>query len=167
MSRNKRPRKAYRPKRVTHDTVAVAVHHAAKCSSDERQEIMAMFITAVTALRQGVATELQWSIAAGQLAVAMAIERQGKVRGLLGHLQHIEAQLQAVYDRATCTGRWMRTALYYQELDALDLLVSLYKFQLAQLGRGEFMAAVRAAQQQNIADGHTVVLERNIERMAA
>lgn len=167
MSRNKSPRKTYRPKRVTLDTMSLAVHQAAKPSNDERGQIMGMFHAAIKALREGVATELQWSIAAGQLAVAVAIEHQGKVRGLLGHLQHIELQLQAVYDRATCTGRWTRTALYYQELDALDLLVSLYKFQLAQLGRAEFIAAVHAAQKQSIADGHTVAIERNIQRMAA
>ncbi len=167
MSRNKKPRKAYRPKHVTPDTLVLAAHQAAKPSDDERGQIMGMFHAAIKALREGVATELQWSIAAGQLGVAIAIERQGKVRGLLGHLKHIEVQLQAVYDRATCTGQWTRTALYYQELDALDLLVSLYRFQLAQLGRAEFIAAVHAAQKQNIADGHTVALERNIERMAA
>lgn len=167
MSRNKQPRKAYRPKRITLDTLAVAAHKAAKPTKDERGQIMDMFLDAIKALREGVATELQWSIAAGQLAVALAIEQQGKVRGLLGHLQHIEVQLQAIYDRATCSGRWTRTALYYQELDALDLLASLYKFQLAQLGRAEFIAAIHAAQKQSIADGYTVALERNIERMAA
>lgn len=167
MSKSKKPRKHYRPRCVAFNTMDVAKHHAAKPEKVDREEIISMVKTALKALREGVGTEYQWSIAAGQLAVAFAIERQGTVRGLAGHLRSIEVQLQNIYDRATRSGRWISTALYYTELDALTLLIDLYTFQLDKLSRAELLAAVADAKKQNVADGHTVEIEHYTERMAA
>lgn len=173
MSTNKKPRKAYRPRPVTAHTMTLAMHYAAKPAAADRRQVLGMLGSAIQALREGVATEHQWSIAAGSVTVALAIERQGIVRGLLGHLKAAEHALQAIYDRATRTntgtggGRWVRVTLYYQELDALQTFLDLHAFQVHQLGRAEFLAAIDAAQKDTIAKGFTATVVRDVERMAA
>ena len=53
------------------------------------------------------------------------------------------------------------------ESEALQLLVELHAFQMQQLGRAEFLRAIDAAEKDTIANGGTVTLVRDIERMAA
>ncbi len=167
MSRNKRPRKAYRPRTVVANTLDLALHRAAKPAAADRDEVLGILRHAIQALREGVATEQQWSIVAGSVAVALAIERQGIVRGLHDHLRSTEAVLQAIYDRAMQAGRWTRATLYWHEIDDLSAFMDLHAFQVAQLGRAEFLAAVDAAQRDIVAQGHTPHLVRDVERMAA
>lgn len=169
MSRNKKPRKAYRPRPVTADTMALAVHHAAKPAAADRTEILDMLRQAIKALREGVATEDQWSIAAGSVTVALAIERKGIVRGLHGHFKTAELALRDIYDRAMRIGggRWVRVTLYFNELDALADLLTFYTFQIQQLGRKEFLAAIDAAKKHVRAQGDTATVVHDLERMAA
>lgn len=168
MSTSKRPRKAYRPRPIALDTMAIALGRAAKPAQADRNEVLGVLRQAHIALREGVATELQWSIVAGGVDVAKAIERQGIVRGLSEHLAAAEAALQAIYDRAMhVSGRWFPTPLNYTELDALRDFVDLHSFQINQLGRAEFLAAIDTATGQIRANGGTPTLVRNIERMTA
>jgi hypothetical protein len=171
MSRNKKPRKAYRPKPISADTMTLARHFAAKPSKQDRQEVLGVLRDAVKALREGVATELQWSVAAGSVTVAQAIERQGIVRGLHEHITTAEQALQAIYDRALRIGggRYIRATLYFNEIAALNEFVELHTFQLNQLGRAEMLAAIDEAQKHTLAQGHTATLVHNItdERIAA
>ena len=171
MSRNKKPRKAYRPKPVTADTLGLALHFAAKPAKQDREEVLGMLRAAMQALRQGVATEHDWSVAAGSVTVAQAIERKGIVRGLHEHIASTEQALQAIYDRAMRTGggQWARTSLWFNEMDALANFLEIHTFQLDQLGRAEMLAAMDEAQKHTLAQGHTATLVHNIdaERMAA
>lgn len=169
MSANKKPRKAYRPRPVTADTMALALHLAAKPAAADRADVLGVLRNAIQALREGVATEHQWAIAAGSMTVALAIERRGIVRGLMEHLTTAGNALQAIYDRALRVGggRWIRVTLYYQELDALQTFMDLHTFQLEQLGRAEFIAAIDQAQKRVVADGHIATVVRDVERMAA
>jgi hypothetical protein len=169
MSANKKPRKAYRPRPVTAQTMTLALHHAAKPAAADRKEVLSMLGSAIKALREGVATEHQWSIAAGSVTVALAIERRGIVRGLSGYINTAEQALQGIYDRAQRTGggRWMRPTLYFFEIEALNDLVWLHTLQLSKLGRAEFLSAIDAAQKHTIAQGHTARLVHELERMAA
>jgi hypothetical protein len=169
MANNKKPRKPYRPRQIAANPLAIALHNAAKPSADDRAEVLGILRQAVKALREGVATEHQWSSAAGSVTVALAIERQGVVRGLQEHLVRIEQVLQTIYDRALLTGcgRWIRVTLRFNEIEALNDLVDFHTFQMDQLGRAEFLKAVDAAQKETIAQGHTVAVVRDLERMAA
>lgn len=171
MSRNKKPRKAYRSKPVSTDTMSLARHFAAKPIKKDREEVLGILRDAVKALREGVATELQWSVAAGSVTVAQAIERQGIVRGLHEHITTAERVLQDIYDRALRIGggRYIRATLYFNEIDALTEFVELHTFQVNQLGRAEMLAAMDAAKKHTIAQGHTATLVHNItdERIAA
>jgi hypothetical protein len=169
MSRNKPPRRPYRPRPVTADTLTLALHHAAKPSAADRAEVLGVLHQAARALREGVATELQWSIVSGAVAVALAIERQGIVRGALGHLQTADQALQRIRARALRTGggHWARVDLDYDELDALADFVGLHTWQVNSLGRAEFLAAIDAAQKDIRVSGCGVVVVRELERMAA
>ena len=169
MSANKKPRKAYRPRPVTAHTMTLALHYAAKPAAADRREVLGILSSAIQALREGVATEHQWSIAAGSVTVAQAIERQGIVRGLQGHLKAAEEALQGIYDRALRTGggRWVRVTLYFYEIEALNDLVWLLTLQVSKLSRAEFLAAIDAAQKDTIAQGHTASVVHELERLAA
>lgn len=167
MSRSHKPRKAYRPRQIAINTLEIALHRAAKPAPADRAEVLNILRLAAKALREGVATELQWSIVAGGVDVAKAIERQGIVRGLAEHLASAESSLQAIYDRAMATGTWKPTALHYYELDAVQTFVDLHVFQVNQLGRAEFLAAIDEAAGQIRANGGKVTMAHNLERMAA
>jgi hypothetical protein len=139
-----------RPKRKprwlpTPDTLALALHHAAKPSQADRQEVLQVLGEAFKALRQGVATQLQWSILSGALETAHAIERKGIVRGLAGHLEAAHIVLHTIYRRSAVNGTWVAPTLHYQELDALSTFVDLHTYQVNQLGRAELLAAIDAA----------------------
>lgn len=167
MSRSRRPRKAYRPRQIAVNTLDIALHHAAKPASADIAEVLAPLEAAVQALCAGVATELHWSVAAGAVSVGMSIEQQGVVRGLQAHLADIEQALQAVYDRCRLRSMWLRPTLTGEEADAVRLLLKLHTFQVQQLGRAEFLAAIDAATRVVCAQGHTATLVRDVERMAA
>ena len=46
-------------------------------------------------------------------------------------------------------------------------LVELHTFQIEQLGRAEFLAAIDVATKETVAQGHQATVVRDIERMAA
>lgn len=169
MSANKKPRKAYRPRPIAVNTLELALHHAAVPAASDRAEILAVLRQSIQALREGVATERHWSIAAGAVSVARAIERQGIVRGLQGHIEASNAALQAIYTRAmrNGSGRWARVTLYFNEIEAVNDLLWMQKLQLDKLGRAEFLAAIDAAERDVIADGHMPITESQPERWAA
>lgn len=167
MSRSKKPRKAYRPRQIAVNTLELALHRAAKPAREDRGEVLAKLTAAVQALCAGVATELDWSVAAGAVSVAMAVERQGIVRGLQEHLVSAEQALQAIYDRCRLPMMWLRPTLTIQEVDAVRLLAELHTFQIEQLGRAEFLAAIDVATKETVAQGHQATVVRDIERMAA
>ncbi len=169
MGRSTKPRKAYRPRPVTADTMTLALHRAAKPSEADRNDVLGALSKAIQALREGVATELQWAVAAGACTVALSIERRGIVRGLAGHLTIAGNALQTIHDRALRAGggRWVRVTLDFNEIEALNDLLWLHRLQLSQLGRAEFIAAIDQAQKRVVADGHTVMVVTDFERLAA
>lgn len=167
MSRNKKPRKTYKPRQIMVNTLEIVLHKAAKPAPEDRAEVLAKLQEAIAALCAGVATEMDWSVAAGAVSVAMAIERQGVVRGLQAHLINTETLLQVIYDRCRLPQMWLRPTLSFEEVEALKLFYELHAFQVEQLGRGELLAAIDKAAKQTIAQGQQVTLVRDIERMAA
>ena len=167
MSRNKKPRRPYRPRQIAVNTLEIALHHAAKPPKEDRAEVLRILHQAAKALREGVATHTQWSIISGHVAVGEAIERQRVVRGLTEHLASADAALQSIYNRAMATGTWKPTALHYYELDAVQTFVNLHAFQVNQLSRKEYLAAINAAEKETIAQGHTATMVPDLERLAA
>lgn len=168
MARNKKPRKAYRPRPVTAETMRLVINKVSICSRADRAEIIGVLAKAIRSLREGVATELEWSIAAGAVAAAIKIEAQGVVRGLREHLHTAEQALQHIYDRAmrAGAGRWLRPTLYWNEIEALNVLLDLHTFQLSQLGRSELLAVLDATVKQTHQDGHVATVVTNIETLS-
>lgn len=141
-------RKPRRPRwGLTGDTMALAIHGAAKPDRADVDQVIATIMVAHKALREGVATELQWSVLAGSLDTARMIEKQGVVRGLHEHLASAHHALQTVYTRAKQVNpeAWRPTALHYHELDAISTFVDLHAYQIRQLSRKEFLSAITAA----------------------
>jgi hypothetical protein len=128
------------------DPVSIAIYRASKASGDTIEAIVGPIRGAFTALREGVASELQWAILASSVNVAMTIENQGVVRGLVAHLKAAEQALHEIHKRAIAAGTWKPTALYWQEIDALDEFLPLHKFQLEQLSQGEVIKALDKAE---------------------
>lgn len=111
----------------------------------ELAKTLAPLRAATQALREGVATELEWSIVASSIYVAQAIEQQGVVRGLGEHFRSAEVALHGIEQRAMASGEWKATALYYQELDHINTAVDLHEFQLMRLSYSEVSRAVNKA----------------------
>jgi len=167
MSRSQRPRKAYRPRHVAVNTMAIAIDGASKIRKADLDQVLAELRSAFKALREGVATQLQWSILAGSVDVAKAIERQGVVCKLHDYLVRADEALLAIYNRANTLHGWYPTALYFDELDAVDTFVDLHAFQLRQLGLAEYLAAVESTSNRLRGNGGQVTIVRDFERLAA
>lgn len=139
-----------KPRRIrwpaTANTMALVCQRVALVTPAELAEVMAPLHAASRALREGVATEWQWSVLASSINAAMAVEKQGVVKGLHEHLHAAELALQGIYRRAMQGGTWRPTALYYLELDVINTAVDLHEFQLKQLSHGEVIRALDYAQ---------------------
>lgn len=129
----------------TGHTMAIALNLAAKPDPADIEQILQAITDAVRALREGVASEHQWSIVAGSVDVARAIERQGVVRGLHEHLDSADSALKSIRTRALSTGRWAPTLLHYFEIDAMQAFIGLHTFQTRQLSRAEYRRAIDSA----------------------
>lgn len=136
-------KRVVRPLRT--DVVHLALMGAARLTGEEVRHVFAPLQASADAMRRGVGSETDWSNLAAACCVAKAIERQGVVRGLQEHFNTIEAALQGIARRAFAGGEWMPTALYFQELDALQDLLELHEYQVRQLSGGEFKRAVDLA----------------------
>ena len=155
MSHGKPPRKSRWPAAV--NTMDLVSRRVALVTPADLAEVMHPLQAAFTALRQGVATEWQWSVLASAMNCAQAIEKQGVVRQLAGHLHAAELALQSIYNRAMAAGKWQPPSLYYIELDAIDTAIDLHKFQLQQLSTGEVIKALDYAQTEVRSSGGRVM----------
>ncbi|MFZ3141179.1 hypothetical protein [Polaromonas sp.] len=109
----------------------------------EIQDTMVPVLMAEKALREGVATELQFQVLESTCLIMEHIEKSGIVRGLREHIASAQAALQAVTSRARSTGAWKPPALHYAELDAVHNVMDLHEFQLRQLSAGELSRIVQ------------------------
>lgn len=141
---------------ATPDTMTLAKHGASLLTPAEIDQASQAMRACAKALREGVATRLQWSILAGSLDVSQAIERQGIVRGLYEHLASADRALHAIHVRASADHAWRPPTLHYDELDAISAFVNLYEFQIRQLGRSELAQAIDSAAGQIRGSGGTV-----------
>jgi hypothetical protein len=128
------------------DPIALAYKRAALVTASELASITAPLEVALKALREGAATEWHWSLLASAINCAMAIEKQGVVKGLHAELRAAELALESIACRANAGGAWQATAPYYVELDAIETAIKLHKFQLRKLSGGEVIKALDYAE---------------------
>lgn len=122
-----------------------------------RSDVGEIFLTlkeALKNLKMGHGTEGNWSVLAGMLEVATAIERMRIVRGLSGHFEAADRALKAIYSRSMCDGNWKIPTLYWHEMEAIQLFIELHEFQAKQLGSKEFDEAVELASNEIRRQGH-------------
>lgn len=169
MGNTKKPRKVYRPRACLLDNMAYAREGACLIPRQDTDDIMRALGVAIKAMREGVATMQQWSVIAGTVEFARAIERQGVVRGLHGHIELADDAMASIHKRAMVKGggKWAAPTLYFQEIDALSCLSDLHHFQLRRLGKAEMLSALKLAQAHIEQQGHTVHVATNLAAAAA
>lgn len=134
-------RKPRQPRPSVANPIRLASWTAAKLNTQQQATIMAPVHQAYKALREGVATELQWAHLVSAMNIADGIAHTSPVRGTHGHILLAQLALDGIKDRAMCTGAWLATALHYQELDHLRDGIDIYQHQLAHISRGEYHSA--------------------------
>jgi hypothetical protein len=157
-----KPRRKYRPKPLAVNPVQLAIRRARKVPPAEIAAAMTPVVECFKALREGVATENQWRMLAGNVELSLAIEKRGIVRGLQGHLVAAESALTGIRHRAMHHGAWKPPAMYWQEIDALDTYVWLLQVQLQELSEGELQKALDAAEANVRSSGRLVMDVREI-----
>lgn len=155
------------PRWLPSNTIALAIDGAAKPKRQDIASVIHPIQAAVQAMRQGVATAADWGIVAGSLELAVAIEKQGIVRGLAEHFKAFDAAMQAIHDRCSIHGGWQCTSMYFYELDALRDFVHLHAYQLNQLSRSEIEAALIIAQANVKCNGGVVRVARELAGVVA
>lgn len=141
MATSSKPRRKYRPRPVVRDPIKLAMRRASVIPPAEIAAVMEPIKASFRAMREGVGSESNWMILFGAIHLAQSIERQGIVRGIAGHLTAAEVAIGAVKRRAMERGTWRPTALYWQEIEALDAFVDIHRHQLEHLSEGEWHEA--------------------------
>lgn len=141
MGTTTKPRRRFRPRQEVANPIAIAMRRARKIPLEEIAEVMAPIATSFRAMREGVGQEDHWRMLAGSIELAIAIEDQGVIKGLQGHLKEAETALREIARRARAGGEWRATPLYWQEIEHLDTFVDVHRIQLEQLSEGEWRKA--------------------------
>lgn len=165
MPGNKRPRKRYRPPvtKEQHDPVSIATQNAARLTPAAVDGTIAPLQAAFAALRQGIASEDDWSVCAGAVELGLAIEEQGVVRGLEQHLRGAEEALRDIKARATAAGTWSAPTLHGHEIAWLDDLTWLHRRQLEQLSYREWREAHTRALRKVLGEGGQAIDSRDVK----
>lgn len=123
-------------------TMHAAKTRAALLTAAEVGEIMASVQNCAGQLRTGTATEDHFVVFRTHMRLALAIERAGYMRGLLGHIEAAICACSAIHDRAMATGSWKPVPVTLAELDAITTMEDLHDMQLRQLTGGELATIV-------------------------
>ncbi|MEZ2293064.1 hypothetical protein [Variovorax sp. RCC_210] len=121
-------RTARRPRRTSLNPISLARNNATRPTAVD------LLQDAARSLREGVATEHEWSTVARAIVVAQSLERRGIVRGLGEHLHSAAIALQEIGRRAMDAGVWNATPLHLLELDVISTAIELHELQLQQIG---------------------------------
>lgn len=163
MTHGRKPRK---PREALVPPIVSAMCRAALLTAEERATVMEPMRMCLKALREGVANELQWDTMHTCLIIAQAIERTRIVRGLADHLQSAVDALGTIERRCRHGDTWRRTALYFNELDALATATDLHEYQLQQLSFGELNAVVTKVKAATRSAGGRVIQVSNTDLAA-
>ena len=156
MTHGRKPRRARWPASSI-DTLATVKRRVALVTAADQASVTVPLDLAFAALRRGVGSEWDWAHACSAVNCALAIEKQGIVKGLREHLHSAELALQAISQRAMANGHWQATALFSAEIEAIDTAIDLHKFQLQKLSTGEVINALNYAQAEVRSSGGRVI----------
>lgn len=134
-------RKPRQPGARVHSPFRAAAWHAGKLDAHQVARIIDPVRQAFTALREGVATELQWAQVVSAMNIADAVAITSPIKGTRGHIALAQHALDGIMRRAMASGQWQPCELYLQELDDVADGVTIYHHQLKHLARGEYLRA--------------------------
>lgn len=162
-------RKKPRQRREMRSPFVIALMRATKHTPEELDSIMTPMRACLKAVREGVATQLQFEVLQSSMVIAEAIEHSGIVRGLADHITSALQACSAIEARALTSGAWQQTELEFTELDALATAVDLHEYQLQQLSAGELHRIVQQTMARTASTGGNVVRvsETDLALMAA
>lgn len=155
------------------DPISRAIGGATKLTAPEILDIVEPARASVERMTRGVGLLADWQVLASTINVAKAIERQGIVRGLAGHLTEAEATLATIHRRAEEELQRLPEArypyaLHLAEIDVLKTAIELlFEYQLKQLTRSELRAAMAYAIAEVASSGGQVIDTRQPHVQAA
>lgn len=155
------------------DPISIAIGRATLLTKPEIMEIVGPARGAVDAMRQGIGTLHDWQVLASAVNISKAIERQGIVRGLSGHLAAAESALATIHRRAveelrTDPSARYAYALHLDEIEVLALAIELlFDYQLRHLSRGELRKATVYAENEVRSSGGQVIDNRPAQVQSA
>jgi hypothetical protein len=162
MSRNSKPRKAYRPGRLDHDPVSLAMTMAAKLDATQLPGMLDRIQARLDAFRTGAGNSEHWAALADSLNVAEGLAELGIAGDHRETFERGQQALAAVHGRAH--GPRKSWTLRGPELQALDDALFVHSVQLQHCSQGELhkaVATVRRRMQQalkgNAGRGATVL----------
>ena len=173
MSRNAKPRKAYRPQPMHTNTLYRALARVHKIAPEDVAGQVSIMATALREFSAGVSCLHHWRSLADTSNVAESLTAAGICSGPDADkvIHDAQAALAAVHGRSQTRGTW---TLYPTELEALSWLVTLHARQLSECDHAEFDRAwevthqrVSAARAGNAPRGAIVVLGDIPARVAA
>ena len=165
MTHGRKPRQ----RRDMRSPFLTALMRATKHTPEELASIMEPMRACLKAVREGVATQLQFEVLQSSMIIAEAIEHSGIVRGLADHIASALQACSAIEARGLTSGAWQQTELEFTELDALATAVDLHEYQLQQLSAGELHRIVQQTMARTASSGGNVVRvsETDLALMAA
>ena len=158
---------AQKPRRVrwhpTASTLVIAANNVSKPAPADINDVMRTMRTAAAAFCEGHGGNDHWAVLAGHVDMAPAIERQGVVRGLAEFWQQADEVVRALYSRADIRGEWVSPTLYADEINALNKFLDMHHYQIQQLSRSEYSAAIKSAHGRIRGQGFRVSAESSLD----
>lgn len=143
MGATKKPRKAYRPRRVDVDPVDFTLARTALLNQHQRATLAMPVANALAHLRTCQQPWAAWCSLADAMNVAEQLAHRGIASDRLPEFHAAQQALHDVYHRQQQRNTW---ALRAAELQALDAAVQLHGIQLRFCSQGELADSIQAVQ---------------------
>lgn len=125
-----------------HSPILAAVAGAIKLQRHQVDQVLQPVHAGFRAMREAVATELQWAHVVSAMNIADAVATRGPVKGTHGHILAAQQALDGYLRRAMTEGEWdPTTLLHIAEIEAISTGIEIYHHQLQHISRNEFRRA--------------------------
>ncbi|MGV3679701.1 MAG: hypothetical protein ACO1PM_08245 [Acidovorax sp.] len=122
-----------------HSPWRAAATGAAKLQRHQVAQLMAPVRAGFLAMRQAVASEVQWAYVVSAMNIADAMATRGPVKGTHGHILAAQLALNEFLHRAMGSGEWDPTTQpHLAEIDAIETGIEIYHHQLQLICRRDF-----------------------------
>ncbi|APW38998.1 hypothetical protein RD110_18770 [Rhodoferax koreense] len=126
-------------------------------TAQERIAEVAYALVGFKALRQGVATEVEWAAVVSVMNMADGFEVAINRSGARGHIQAAQLALDEIMRRAMESGEWLAVQVHSQEIEDIRTGIELYQARLRECTYAEYRR-VQTYARAEVASGGGVVL---------